>query len=68
MNRADVGRLLQEAGRVSPYRDFVIIGSLSILGSLEAPPAEMVGSVDVDLYPRDDPEGASDIGRKLGLG
>lgn len=68
MNRNNVGQLLIAASEVTPWRDFVIIGSLSVLGAVEEPPDDMIASIDVDLYPRDDPAGAGDIGRALGLG
>ncbi len=47
MNRGDVERLLTAASRATPYREFVIIGSLSVLGAVPSPPAAMVGSIDV---------------------
>jgi hypothetical protein len=68
VNRRDVGQLLAAASEILPWRDFVIVGSLSILGTVEDPPADMVASIDVDLYPRDDPAGAGDLGRAFGLG
>ena len=38
MNRNDIDRLLIEAMRITNHRDFVIIGSLSVLGAAENPP------------------------------
>ena len=46
----------------------MIVGSLSILGATASPPADMVHSIDVDLYPRQDPGRAEEIARALGLG
>lgn len=68
MNREDIGRLLYEAWRLTHHEDFVIIGSLSILGAVRNPPVSMTGSIDVDLYPKNDPNRASEIADALGLG
>ena len=38
MNRNDIDRLLVEAMRVTNHRDYVIIGSLSVLGAVAQPP------------------------------
>lgn len=68
MKLRDIERLLIEAKRVTNHTDYVIIGSLSVFGVAEKPPAGMVRSIDVDLYPRDDPGRASELGRALGEG
>lgn len=68
MNRNDIDRLLSEAMRITSHRDFVIIGSLSVLGAVENPPDSMTGSIDVDLYPKNDPGRASEVAIALGLG
>src|SRR5512134_2198293 len=68
MNREQIRRLLLEARDLTNHRDFVIIGSLSVLGLLPRPPEAMVVSVDVDLYPLHDPGRATEINRELGQG
>lgn len=68
MNRNDIKRLLEEAMKITNHRDYVIIGSLSVLGAIAHPPASMTGSIDVDLYPKNDPGRAFEIANKLGLG
>lgn len=68
MNRNDVAHLLTEAMRITKHRDFVIIGSLSVLGATATPPDEMTGSIDVDLYPKNDPGRAFEVATALGLG
>ncbi|MEQ1914358.1 MAG: hypothetical protein HOP24_01725 [Sideroxydans sp.] len=68
MNRNDVSHLLAEAMRLTQHRDYVIIGSLSILGVTAAPPDSMTGSIDVDLYPKNDPGRTFEIAAALGLG
>ena len=68
MNRQDIELLLEQAKAATHHSHYVIIGSLSILGAIDSPPPSMTMSVDVDLYPRDDPGRAGDIARQLGLG
>ncbi|MDO9010797.1 MAG: hypothetical protein Q7U78_03160 [Gallionella sp.] len=68
MNRDDINRLLAEAMNITNHRDYVIIGSLSVLGAVAHPPISMTGSIDVDLYPKNDPGRAFEIADKLGLG
>lgn len=68
MNRHDVERLLVEARRVTHHCDYVIIGSLSVLGAIATPPVAMTGSIDVDLYPKEDPGRAGEVATALGLG
>ena len=60
MNREHIQRLLGEAAKLTNHRDYVIIGSLSVLGAVAAPPDTMVHSIDIDLYPKNDP-GRSDL-------
>ena len=68
MNRSDIDRLLVQAMHLTSHRDYVIIGSLSVLGAVAHPPESMIGSIDIDLYPRNDPGRASEIADALGLG
>ncbi|GHU08909.1 hypothetical protein AGMMS50225_08460 [Betaproteobacteria bacterium] len=68
INRNDIARLLVEALRVTNHRDYVVVGSLSILGAYETPPGTMAESVDIDLYPKNDPGRASDVARAFGQG
>lgn len=68
MDRNDIGRLLIEARRVVGEDDFVIVGSMSILGKTATPPASMTGSTDVDLFPRDKPDLAFRLETDLGMG
>lgn len=63
----DIQRLLVEASRISNHRAFVIVGSLSAVGAVIQPPPDMVLSVDIDLYPKLDPErGFVEIAEQLG--
>lgn len=68
MKLADISRLLAEAKKVIKHTEYVIIGSLSVLGASKSPPEDMIGSIDIDLYPKGDPGRASDVADALGLG
>lgn len=68
MNLNALFALLDEARRLSGHPDFVVIGSLSILG-LEGHfevPAGMTMSNDLDCYTRDDPQRIFDLLDALG--
>jgi hypothetical protein len=56
MTLADIETLLVEAAKLSNHRNFVIAGSLSVLGAVMRPPQDMLMSRDVDLYTKLDPE------------
>jgi hypothetical protein len=61
-----VGELLVEASRLSNHKEFIVIGSLSVLASAMPAPKEMLMSIDVDFYPRLDPGRAGEIAMQLG--
>lgn len=48
MNREQLHALLTQAKAIVHHTDFVIVGSLSILGAVSDPPRTMVMSIDVD--------------------
>ena len=56
MTIEDIETLLVEAAKLSNHRNFVVAGSLSVLGAVMRPPAEMLISRDVDLYTKLDPD------------
>ena len=66
MRRSDIQEALEAALTVSNHHEFVIVGSLSVLGLLDAPPEAMSYSIDIDFYPIRDPGRASDIAAVLG--
>lgn len=66
MRREDIQRALEAASAVSSHHEFVIAGSLSVLGLLATPPERMSMSIDIDFYPMRDPGGAADIAAVLG--
>jgi hypothetical protein len=62
--------LLEAARQRCGYCDYVVIGSLSVLGLADhAPlPSDMTLSIDVDCYTRDDPPRIFDLKPELGEG
>ena len=70
MNLDALFALLDAAQARCGHRDYVIIGSLSVLGLAEvtAPPAGMTMSIDVDCYTLDDPARVLDLNPALGEG
>lgn len=68
MNLNHIHHVLTEAKKITSHTDYVIIGSLTALGLNVAPPDEMVRSIDVDLYPKDDPDRAGEIAAIIGQG
>ena len=60
---------MEEARAISHHFEFVIIGSLSVLGVAGIrPPDVMSMSIDIDFYPLRDPGRANDISKILGEG
>ncbi|MDA1117661.1 MAG: hypothetical protein O2979_06570 [Proteobacteria bacterium] len=63
-----VARLLREAARATKHRHFVIVGSLAAIGASTDPPARMVQSIYVDLFPKLDPQRLEEINARVGEG
>jgi hypothetical protein len=66
MRREDIQHALEAARTISPHSEFVVAGSLSVLGLLNTPPPEMSMSIDIDFYPLRDPQAAGDVIEFLG--
>lgn len=66
MRLEEIQKALEAACAVSNHRQFVIAGSLSVLGVMVEPPPRMSMSIDIDFYPKNDPGRASDIAALLG--
>jgi len=60
--------VIAAAAEVSGEREIVVIGSQAILGSCAEPPAAMLFSMEVDVYPLNDPRKAEEIDGSLGDG
>jgi hypothetical protein len=70
MNLDTLFALLAEAKKLCGHKDYVVIGSLSVLGMSEvaAIPADMTLSIDADCYTQADPGRALDLQAALGEG
>jgi hypothetical protein len=66
MKRSDLEHVLRAAGAITNQRDFIVIGSQSILGQFPDAPAALLVSDEVDLYPRDRPDLADLIDGAIG--
>lgn len=68
MNREQLHALLSEARQQVQHAEFVIVGSLAILGAVAEPPRTMVMSIDVDTYLKNDPQRTGELVQALGQG
>ena len=70
MNLEALFEVLFAAHEACGHRDYVIVGSLSILGMAEVCPipSDMTMSIDADSYTRDDPARIFDLQSRLGEG
>ena len=71
MNLADIARILSLARDQIKHADYVIVGSLSIVGLLQDGqriPERMLMSNDIDFYPTNDPDRGFDLTQTLGEG
>lgn len=66
MTREQLEHVLRASGSIAGCRDLVVIGSQAILGSHPDAPAELLRSMEVDLFPRDAPEKADLIDGSIG--
>lgn len=66
MLRKEIQIALEAAAKISPHRQFVIAGSLSVLGFKEIPPDMMSMSIDIDFFPLQDPGHVAEIAMALG--
>ena len=63
--------LLREARRLTKHKEFVVVGSLCVLGIVQRAseiPARMLMSIDVDCYTKADPGRIFELKEKLGQG
>ncbi|OOG58045.1 DUF6036 family nucleotidyltransferase [Polaromonas sp. C04] len=60
--------LIRAAGTITDRYEFIVVGSQSILGSVERPPFECLMSNEADLYPKEAEELSDIIDGALGEG
>ncbi len=68
MKRADLRRLFAQARDLCGETDYVVMGSLAVLGYAEQVPARMAASLDVDAFSKTDPERIIQVAAALGQG
>ncbi len=66
MQRPQLEHLIRAAAEITNQYEFVVVGSQSILGSVDAPPAECLVSMEADIYPLNAPELADLIDGAIG--
>lgn len=66
MRREQIRLALEAAAKLGPHREFVIAGSLSVLGFKEVPPDMMSMSIDIDFFPLHDPTHIQEVTDLLG--
>src|SRR5450830_1460655 len=66
MNRKQLEHVLRAGGSLTSSRDLVVIGSQAILGSFPNAPADMLTSMEADVYPMDAPDKADMIDGCIG--
>ena len=70
MDLSNLEILFEEARKLSGHTEFVVVGSLSVLGVVQGKrvPPRMLMSIDVDCYTRQDPQRIFELQRALGEG
>lgn len=66
MNRAALEHILRAAAAIADERDFVVIGSQSVLGQFPQAPDALLVSIEADLYPRAAPAKSDLIDGSIG--
>lgn len=70
MELSNLQELFDQAKALTNHTEFVVLGSLSILGIVQGKevPARMLMSIDVDCYTRQDPGRIFELAKSLGEG
>lgn len=68
MRRTEFEHVIAASANATGQDEFVVVGSQAILGTHPAAPARMLVSIEVDIYPLHDPDGADAIDGSLGDG
>lgn len=68
MKRADIQKALEEAKALTNHTEFVVAGSLSVLGWAPYPPEAMSMSIDIDFFMLGDPQRSAELSAHLGEG
>lgn len=68
MRREDLRRLFARARELCGETEYVVFGSLAVLGFAGEVPPRMAASIDVDAFTKDDPERIFELTQALGQG
>ena len=68
MNRAQLEHLIRAAADIATDDDLVIVGSQAVLGQYPDAPAELLRSIEADMFPRNHPERGDLIDGSIGEG
>ena len=68
MRRSELEHVVRAASAIVRQDHFVVIGSQAVLGQHPNAPAELLVSMEVDLYPKDRPEDSVVIDGAIGEG
>jgi hypothetical protein len=68
VRRDQLEHVVRAAAAIVDEEEFVVIGSQAMLATVPSPPAAIVASVEVDIYPRRVPERAIEIDGAIGDG
>jgi hypothetical protein len=68
LKREDLRRLFARARELCGEREYVVLGSLAVLGWAGSVPPRMAASLDVDAFTRNDPDRVFDLAPALGQG
>jgi hypothetical protein len=66
MQRTELAHVLRASAEIAQEKSFVLIGSQAILLLLDNPPAELLRSTEIDLYPSMHPEKSDLIDGAIG--
>ena len=68
MKLSQLEHVIRAAGTITDRYEFIVIGSPSILGSVERPPNQCLMSNEVDIYPMGAEELSDEIDGAIGEG
>jgi hypothetical protein len=68
MKRSDLEHVIQAAGAIADDNEIVVVGNQSVLGQFPEAPAELLRSVEADIYHHHRPELADLIDGTIGEG
>jgi hypothetical protein len=66
MQRTELAHVLRASAEIAQEKSFVVVGSQAVLLLLDSPPAELLRSTEIDLYPSVHPEKSDWIDGAIG--